>query len=292
MALVGGGLVALAAWRPRLWTLALGTLATVVAQIVILMPISMLATSSDRSRAENDIVLTLVGALVLIVSLVTLVAARARASQTFWGRALIWGMITTATASTTLLVSGAFASADVEAGLLVPAAAFAMSAALTVLLHQTLGLVHGRAVSKPVSSGINQSPVDVFVSYKREERRRVEELARALRGIGLNVWLDSRLQAGNSFDAEINRQVRSAKCVLVCWSRASVESEWVRAEASIGRERGVLVACFFEPCQPYPPFNLVHTEDLSSGRFDASNESWSRVLNRISELVHEDNKSR
>jgi hypothetical protein len=127
----------------------------------------------------------------------------------------------------------------------------------------------------------HQEPADVFISYKREERARVEEIAQALRALELSVWFDARLQSGHSFDAEINREVRAAKCVLVCWSKAATESEWVRAEAAIGRQRGVLAACFLEPCDLYPPFNLVHAEDLTRGGLDAANPAWTKLVDQI-----------
>lgn len=132
---------------------------------------------------------------------------------------------------------------------------------------------------------IAHAPADIFISYKREERGRVEAIAHALRELKLNVWFDARLQSGNSFDDEINREVRAAKCVLVCWSPGSIASEWVRAEASIGRQRGVLAACFLDQCELYPPFNLVHAEDLSAGALDGANPSWAKIVEQIGHLV-------
>lgn len=129
------------------------------------------------------------------------------------------------------------------------------------------------------------APADIFISYKREERARVEAIAEALRDLKLSVWFDARLQTGHSFDDEINREVRAAKCVLVCWSPGAVASEWVRAEAAIGRQRGVLAACFLEPCELYPPFNLVHAEDLSYGAFDGANPAWAKIVDQIGRLA-------
>lgn len=129
------------------------------------------------------------------------------------------------------------------------------------------------------------APADIFISYKREERARVEAIAKALRDLKLSIWFDARLQTGNSFDDEINREVRAAKCVLVCWSPGAVASEWVRAEASIGRQRGVLAACFLAECEPYPPFNLVHAEDLSTGALDGENPAWAKMVEQIGHLV-------
>lgn len=133
---------------------------------------------------------------------------------------------------------------------------------------------------------VSTESADVFISYKREERTRVEVIASALRELKLTVWFDAKLPSGKTFDNEINREVRNAKSVLVCWSRAAAESEWVRAEASIGRQRGVLTACFLEPCDLYPPFNLVHAEDLSTtGALDGSNPAWAKIVDQIGHHV-------
>ena len=42
---------------------------------------------------------------------------------------------------------------------------------------------------------------DVFISYKRRLRPRVEEIATALRALGVTVWYDAALEAGTSFSA-------------------------------------------------------------------------------------------
>jgi hypothetical protein len=126
---------------------------------------------------------------------------------------------------------------------------------------------------------------DVFISYKREERAEVQRIVEHLQGLKLSVWFDSRLPSGRSFDEEINHEVRSAKCVLVCWSRGAVESEWVRAEAAIGRERNVLCAIILEPTQLYPPFNLIHADDLSDWDGRDLHPGWLALQARIGELT-------
>jgi len=45
--------------------------------------------------------------------------------------------------------------------------------------------------------------VDVFISYKREERARCERIHEKLKALDLDVWFDVRLTAGKSFDREI-----------------------------------------------------------------------------------------
>ena len=55
------------------------------------------------------------------------------------------------------------------------------------------------------------------------------------------MWWDRQIGAGSAFDREIEKAIDDAKCIVVMWSSSSVESEWVRNEASEGLERGNLV---------------------------------------------------
>ena len=108
---------------------------------------------------------------------------------------------------------------------------------------------------------------DIFISYKRRLRPRVEEIAAALRALGLTVWFDAALEAGTSFSAEISNEVRSAGCILVCWSddafpHGGDTTGWVVGEATIGQGRSRLVPVLLEPTELDPPWNTLHTESL------------------------------
>lgn len=82
---------------------------------------------------------------------------------------------------------------------------------------------------------------DVFVSYKAEDRRRVAPLVAALEAEGLSVWWDEQIGGGDEWRRSIERELDTAKCVLVMWSKRSTgpEGRFVRDEASRATERGV-----------------------------------------------------
>jgi TIR domain len=128
---------------------------------------------------------------------------------------------------------------------------------------------------------------DVFISYKRRLRSRVEEIATALRGLGISVWYDAALEAGTSFSAEISEEVRHAGCVLVCWSDDAFPhggdiSGWVVGEATIGQGRGRLVPVLLEAAELDPPWNTLHTESLIDWSHDASDHAgWRGTLTAI-----------
>lgn len=76
---------------------------------------------------------------------------------------------------------------------------------------------------------------DVFISYAREDKARVKQLVHALTASrGWSIWWDAALRPGAQFPREIEATLASARCVLVVWSRHSIASDWVVAEASEG----------------------------------------------------------
>jgi hypothetical protein len=106
---------------------------------------------------------------------------------------------------------------------------------------------------------------DIFISYAREDAVRAAALADAFKSVGWSVWFDDAIRAGAPYDAVIDQQLDSARCVVVIWSRASVDSSWVRAEASAAEEQGKLVPVTFEPGLRLPVrFRQIHVSRLTS----------------------------
>ena len=104
---------------------------------------------------------------------------------------------------------------------------------------------------------------DIFLSHASEDREFVERLAQALKQQGFSVWWDRAIQVGTRFDHEIDKALREAACVLVVWSRASTESEWVRDEASEGLSRDILVPLQIEDCQLPLGFKRIQTARIA-----------------------------
>lgn len=121
---------------------------------------------------------------------------------------------------------------------------------------------------------------DVFISCRRAERSRVEQTAERPREVGPDVWYDARLDvaSGEGFDAEIDREVASAACVVVCRTPEALKPIDIRAGALEGLEGDVLRPVFLEPCAPPVPFNAIDTADLSRRRGENDTPAWQRVV--------------
>ncbi len=105
---------------------------------------------------------------------------------------------------------------------------------------------------------------DVFISYGREDRATARKLAQALlAACGWSVWWDTHLRSGEQFPRRIQEAVAASRCVVVLWSRHSVESDWVIAEASEGWNRRILVPVRLDDCVPPMPFRQTHALNLS-----------------------------
>ena len=128
---------------------------------------------------------------------------------------------------------------------------------------------------------------DVFISYKREERPRVDVLAQKLKAVGLKVWFDTKLSAGASFDGQIADALKSARSLLVCWTPGAIGSEWVRGEAAMAHGTKKLVAVFLEPTELIPPFNLIHAENLADWSGEDDHAGWAKLLARLASLSDE-----
>jgi hypothetical protein len=104
---------------------------------------------------------------------------------------------------------------------------------------------------------------DLFVSYKREDRAKVEPLVRLLREEGYVVWWDPEITAGERFDDVIGNQLEAASCVIVGWSKLSIGSRWVRDEADFALKRKKLVPLSLDGAEPPLGFRSIQTADLS-----------------------------
>lgn len=102
----------------------------------------------------------------------------------------------------------------------------------------------------------------IFLSYAREDLDRARSVAAALEKAGFSVWWDRQISGGSEYSREIEQALKSAAAVVVLWSRASVDSAWVRDEAAKGRDSGRLIPATLDGTDPPLGFGQHHTIDL------------------------------
>jgi TolB-like protein len=119
---------------------------------------------------------------------------------------------------------------------------------------------------------------DIFLSYNREDQAVAKRFAEAFEAAGLSVWWDATLRSGEAYDRVTEEALRTARAVVVLWSPRSIDSRWVRAEASIADENGTLVPAKIEACQLPVMFRLTQTADLSHWRGEVGDGAWLAFL--------------
>ena len=100
---------------------------------------------------------------------------------------------------------------------------------------------------------------DIFISYKSEERALPEALASDLRAAGYSVWWDVDLVGGATFRAQILEKLNAARAVIVIWTPASVQSEFVLDEADHAKQQRKLIPVRVPELDP-PGIPLGHRQ--------------------------------
>src|SRR5262249_17012490 len=122
------------------------------------------------------------------------------------------------------------------------------------------------------------SMADIFISYANEDRDTARKLAAELEARGWSVWWDRKIQAGQSFDQVIEWELETARRVVVLWEKNSISSEWVKNEAALAAERGVLVPALIDSVRPPLEFRCRQAADLvglATGDQDGTIRIWS-----------------
>jgi TIR domain-containing protein len=103
---------------------------------------------------------------------------------------------------------------------------------------------------------------DIFLCYAREDDDRAKRLVDVLQAKGWSVFWDQGIRPGSPFAQEIETEISAAKCAIVLWSRRSVESAFVRNEASFAMQRGALLPVLFDDVKPPLGFEDLVTWSL------------------------------
>ena len=128
---------------------------------------------------------------------------------------------------------------------------------------------------------------DIFVSYKAEDRRRVDPLVQALESEGLSVWWDAHVGGGEAWREAIAEHLDAAKCVMVVWSRRSTGSEgrFVRDEASRAQRLGTYLAVTIDKVEPPLGFGEMQALSLTGWRGDPSDAHYRAVSTCVHSML-------
>ena len=127
-------------------------------------------------------------------------------------------------------------------------------------------------------------PIDILLSYKSEERAIAEQLAQAL-AQRWNVWWDNHLLAGDAYRKIIGEKLALTRCVVVLWSRRSIESDFVLDEAQRALRRGVLIPVRIEAVDVPLGFGQQDYTDLIDWDGDTSHRGFQELCSSIAQRL-------
>jgi len=134
--------------------------------------------------------------------------------------------------------------------------------------------------------------VDVFISYPRAQRSKVEPIKERLEAHGLEVFFDVQgIDGGADFPDVIDKKLRACKAVLSCWSPIYFQRRWCLIECRSGLDKNALLPVAIERfAKDAPPADLrnVHYYNLIGWSGAEDHEDWLRALAGLGRLVGKD----
>lgn len=129
---------------------------------------------------------------------------------------------------------------------------------------------------------------DIFVSYAREDYKRVQPIVTELERSGWSIFLDKTILAGADWPSEIKEALDNSHCVLVFWSFTSVDFKkhyWVRAEAEFGRSKEILVPLLLDDVKIPIEFSHIQAADLSCWRKNSFDPGFQQLIGAIQSKI-------
>ena len=125
---------------------------------------------------------------------------------------------------------------------------------------------------------------DIFLSYSRSDLARARQFEQALEACGWSVFWDRELLPGEGFRHAIENELRQARCVIVLWSKTSIESEWVIDEAESGKQNGRLVSVRIDDIEMPLGLRQLQAANLMDWRGDGEHPEFQLLTRRLRAL--------
>jgi hypothetical protein len=126
---------------------------------------------------------------------------------------------------------------------------------------------------------------DIFISYAREDRAIAKILANLLELQKWSVWWDREILPGDQFQQIIDKELVKAKCIVVLWSRSSMDSGWVIYEATKGKDRNILAPVLIEDVEIPDVFREINTANLADWTGESSHSEFVKLLEAIKKIL-------
>lgn len=126
---------------------------------------------------------------------------------------------------------------------------------------------------------------DVFISYSRNDKSRVELVRRCLLAHGMSVSWDQDFGLNEYAEEKVLAEIKNAKAVLVCWSD-SARTRWVIGEANEAEKQHKYVGCVIAAGDPPLSYSSKNCALLRDWQGEANARPFLQVLREIGRLCH------
>ena len=79
---------------------------------------------------------------------------------------------------------------------------------------------------------------DIFISYEKSDASAAQNLRDKFQSEGWSTFLDRDIAVGDSWRKRIAAELNQARAIVVLWSAAAVESDWVCGETQFAQKKG------------------------------------------------------
>jgi len=157
--------------------------------------------------------------------------------------------------------------------------------ALVARVKALLRIKERHDAANPAVKPAPATGADLFISYSQKDMATVKSLTAILQQSGWSVWFDQELKAGATFDRVIEEALSNARAVIVAWSKNSVNSDWVRAEAAFALQSAKLFPVRLDDVALPLRFIHVHTLDLSTWDGSANHHALQALVAHLVEAI-------
>jgi formylglycine-generating enzyme required for sulfatase activity len=126
---------------------------------------------------------------------------------------------------------------------------------------------------------VKDVPSNIFISYSKDDRERIQPLIRVLTEQGYKVFWDRTIPIGQTWRNYIATKIDDSEIFLLVWTRASVESKWVLEEADRAKGSGKIVLPVRLDDVPVPlGYSTYQAADLVDWKGDSSDRELKQLL--------------
>lgn len=124
---------------------------------------------------------------------------------------------------------------------------------------------------------------DIFISYSRKDSEIAEKFQKLLTEEGWSVFWDVEILPGEAWSDKLEAKLNDCKCIVVLWSEHSLQSDYVKEEAAIGKSGKKLVPIMIgSDITPPFGFGMLEAAMLNDWDGDKNNREYQNLIKAIS----------